>query len=320
MSEINSLPYLITKQGITVNLPNGEVKTVLRNNGEDLYNQVVSAIREKRWEDVVDLVDPKEVIKEYSDGRFEVIDGSVHIDGEAVPYELSENILDFKANDLPYEPLIKFWNNLKKNPSYRAVQQLFKFLQANKHPITEDGCFIAYKKVRDDFLDFYTGTMDNSPGTVVEMPRNKVNEDPNQVCQSGLHAGAWEYVNMHYHNGEGKLIMLKVNPADVVAVPIDYNAQKMRVCKYEVLKEVEQELEKKALYTEFKSVNLDLNLMECRDTDVQELSSGCDECDCCDCCDENSEDQELTCHYCGNIMTETEDFENDGLCDDCWRF
>jgi hypothetical protein len=327
MSKTDSFPHLITKQGITISLPSGEVKTVLKANSEELYNKVVAAIREKRWEDVVDLVNPKEQIKLYSQGRFEVKNGVVHIDGEPVAYDLSENILEFKDNDLPYEPLIEFWKNLKKNPSYRAVQQLFAFLKANKHPITEDGCFLAYKKVRDDFLDFYTGTMDNSPGLTLEIPRNQVNEDPNQTCSFGLHCAAWEYANETYNGGVGKLLMLKVNPADVVAVPIDYNQQKMRVCKYEVLQEVEVELPKTPLYSERKvekSPDLNLDLFEARDTDVEQLGCGnCCGCSCSDDDDDETEEEEdvlYYCGYCSTCISEEEDIENDGLCDECWEF
>jgi hypothetical protein len=74
-----------------------------------------------------------------------------------------------------------------ENPSYRAVNELYGFLEKNRLPITPDGHFLAYKKVRDDYKDIHSGTMDNSVGKIVEMERNQVNDDKNQTCSSGLH-------------------------------------------------------------------------------------------------------------------------------------
>jgi hypothetical protein len=46
---------------------------------------------------------------------------------------------------------------------------------------------------------------------------------------------AFEYADKFYSNGH--LMEIKVNPKNVVAVPTDYNQQKMRVCEYEVMAE-----------------------------------------------------------------------------------
>jgi hypothetical protein len=84
-------------------------------------------------------------------------------------------------------------------------------------------------------MDVYTGTFDNRPGQVVEMDRRDVNDDPNQTCSAGLHACGPEYLP-HYGNYEGRIItLLKIDPADFVSFPTDYNNSKARVCRYEVL-------------------------------------------------------------------------------------
>lgn len=165
-------------------------------------------------------------------------------DGEALPIELNNRILEFKREGLPFTNLIKFWNNLKANPSYRSREQLFKFLEHNGHPLTEDGCFIAYRGVTSDFKDKHTGKFDNSPGAICEMPRTQVDDDPTRTCSAGLHVAAWEYASGF---GETK-IEVKVNPKDVVAVPVDYNGQKMRVCRFEVIQQCHDMRADEALY------------------------------------------------------------------------
>jgi hypothetical protein len=56
------------------------------------------------------------------------------------------------------------------------VTELYGFLEKGNLPITNDGHFLAYKKVRKDYKDCHSGTMDNSIGQVVEMERNQVDD------------------------------------------------------------------------------------------------------------------------------------------------
>jgi hypothetical protein len=100
-------------------------------------------------------------------------------------------------------------------------------------PITEDGRFLAYKWVRSNYFDCHTGTFNNSVGKVCKMPRNKVNDDRTQTCSDGLHVCTHAYTKF----GE-RLMVVAVNPRDVVSVPNDYDNAKMRVCEYEVMYEV----------------------------------------------------------------------------------
>jgi hypothetical protein len=112
------------------------------------------------------------------------------------------------------------------------VNQLWDFLQNKGIPLTEDGCFLAYKSVRQDFKDHHSGQFDNSPGKVHEMPRNQISDDPRVECHEGFHVGALEYAKNTWSGA--RLVVCKVDPENVVSVPHDHNSQKMRVCKYEV--------------------------------------------------------------------------------------
>lgn len=201
------------------------------------YEPVLEAIRNEELDRIPELVDNKKKFNEYG---LELCDGLVTLDGQQLPVELSNRVLEFVKQKLPKEPLLNFWRNLRDNPSYNSRQMLYKFLEHNGHPLTQDGCFIAYRGVTEDFKDHHTKTFDNSPGSICEMDRNLVDDNPNNTCSRGLHVASFDYANTF---GRQKLVEVKVNPKDVVAVPTDYNGTKMRVCKFEVVRECDAILE-----------------------------------------------------------------------------
>jgi hypothetical protein len=203
-------------------------KTIAVSKDDSRYNAVLECIKNKDLESIPGIVDTE---KAFEGTGIELRDGLLYAGSEPMPSELNARILNHKALGLPYDSLLKFWENLRLNPSYNARQQLFAFLSHNGHPLTEDGYFIAYRGVREDFKDVHTGTFDNKVGSVCEMPREHVDDNPNNTCSRGLHVACYEYAK-----GFGvKLVEVKVNPRDVVAVPVDYNGTKMRTCRFEVV-------------------------------------------------------------------------------------
>ena len=66
------------------------------------------------------------------------------------------------------------------------------------------------------------------------MERCLVSDDFRVHCGAGLHVATLAYAQ-DYGNSESLIVIVKVNPADVVSVPEDYGCQKVRCCKYEVL-------------------------------------------------------------------------------------
>jgi hypothetical protein len=68
------------------------------------------------------------------------------------------------------------------------------------------------------------------------MPRNAVCDDAEVGCSYGFHAGSHKYAST-FGGGDSKLLIVKINPADVVSVPKDCDCQKLRTSRYEVLKE-----------------------------------------------------------------------------------
>jgi len=82
------------------------------------------------------------------------------------------------------------------------------------------------------FTDWHTKRMTINIGQPVTMPRKDCDANPHQTCSSGLHVGAPGYVQNFGGGDKNYILAVLVNPANVVAVPEDYNFEKMRVCEY----------------------------------------------------------------------------------------
>lgn len=172
-----------------------------------------------------------------------ITDDTILIDGESISMSLAEQIRRHYDEGLSIEPLVKFVQKVRQNPSYRIRNQLWAFIEASQNSggftLAEDGDILAYKKVRADYKDIHSGTFDNSVGQIVEMERKNVDDDPNNTCSSGLHFCAYSYLSCYASDSDIRIMLVKVNPADVVSIPTDYGNAKARCCRYEVVQEVE---------------------------------------------------------------------------------
>ena len=230
---MNSLASIIGSNFIVVML-SGVTHTINADHAH--YSKIREALKVKNHTEVERLINIKQSVINFSQGNVTVRDGEVFYGDMPVRGSVVRRILDMIRENFDAQPMLRFLNNLMQNPSKRAVDELYGFLEASALPITEDGCFLAYKKVRDDYRDFYTGNMDNSVGAVLEMPRNQVDEDKDRTCSYGLHFCSLSYLP-HYHGGQGRVMIVKINPADVVSIPSDYNNAKGRAARYEVIGE-----------------------------------------------------------------------------------
>jgi hypothetical protein len=263
------------------------------------------AYEKSDWEALESILNPsikfKNLYAKYE--QIEVKDGHVYVSGEAISSLVAGRILDYLSKDIDCTPVFKFITKLNLNPSKRAVDELYTFLEHKYLPITENGNFLAYKALRSDYTDVYTGKNDNSVGNVVEMPRNKVDDNKEVGCSQGLHAGALDYA-INYRPADGKLVVVEINPADVVSIPTDCEFQKLRTCKYKVHSEYEvplEDLSYESRYTTEYDEDVDRQWdndgkFACSGCGTQHIMSYCNRCeycsDCCECVDEDDEDEE----------------------------
>ena len=203
------------------------------------FAEILQLCKDGKYAEAAALATIKDQINQVFDGEVEVRNGQVYYQNEPLHNVMCERILDPLREGLDASCLIKFLANVMKNTSYTAVQELYLFLEANQIPITEDGHFLAWKKIRNNWKDIHSNSVDYSVGSTPTMKRNEVDPDRDQTCSRGLHCAGWSYLPHFGSSSEGsdRIVVVKVNPADVIAVPKDYNNAKMRVCKMEVLRE-----------------------------------------------------------------------------------
>lgn len=223
-----NIRYTIVNDSVSI-VHNGSVITIRR--GQPNFNMVVNALVSGNYEQAVKSARTDEAIKQWAKGRFKVVDGFIEFDSVKINDELNNRIFAMIEEGKDPDPLFRFWERLSANPSHRSVSQLWNFLNLVGIPLTSDGCFLAYKGVRNDFFDQHSGKFENKPGSVISMPRNQISDDPNHACHAGLHVGSLEYAS----NFGPKVVICKVDPAHVVCIPNDHGYQKMRVEKYTVV-------------------------------------------------------------------------------------
>jgi hypothetical protein len=227
-------PYIIQGNNIVVVIGN---KSYTVSKTHLTYQKVLDAIKAADWEAVKAVVDPKKVVLSYGKGNVSVQGETLFWKGEQLNGGLAVRMITMLQEGFPIEPMVAFMENLFTNPSKRAVTELYGFLEKNNLPITPDGHFLAYKKVRRNFLDIHSGTMDNSPGKILEMERNAVDDDKDRTCSTGLHFCGMSYLD-HFGGSDSRVVIVKINPRDVVSIPSDYNDSKGRACRYEVVGEL----------------------------------------------------------------------------------
>ena len=235
--------YLIANDGNVTAVVAGEVYTFGKSHPR--YDRLISHLKNNNVEYFEASYDVVSQINEYCEGYVSVNSGALTWDGIEMPEMFNGTILDMIQQGYPFEPMLNFLDNMSQNPSDSAIVELFDFMANKNMPITADGHFLAYKAVRGDYKDIYSGKFDNSIGSVCEVPRNKVDKNRDNHCGAGLHVGAFDYAKSYGgidldddEGGNGnKLMICKVNPRDVVSVPSDVRCQKLRCCRYEVVSE-----------------------------------------------------------------------------------
>jgi hypothetical protein len=211
------------------------------------WNTILDDVRNDDAESFVKHVDIRKAFEDYTVGNVKIVGGEVYYGNTRLGGPVVDRIFDFMTNNLPVDPLLRFVNKLFSNPSARAVNELYNFLQHKNMPITDEGNFWAYKGLQSDFYSITSGKLTllqgtankegkiyNGVGETIECVRHQVNDNKDETCSYGLHAGSLEYARDF---AQGKLVIVEINPADVVSIPSDCDGQKLRTCKYKVVQE-----------------------------------------------------------------------------------
>ncbi len=208
---------------------------------------------------VVELFDTAATIQKKFDlvsDRVSIRNGQVFLDGEPVHSALTDQIIEFQKAGEDFSYLVNFYEKIEQNPNPDSREMLYTWLATHKFTITPDGNLVGYKGVKKiaegqyESINHghaivngqeYNGAIPNNIGDIVTMPRGEVEHDPSSGCSRGLHVGTWDYAKDF---SRGEVLEVIVNPRDVVSVPYDCAAKKLRTCRYVVAGVVESEYTK----------------------------------------------------------------------------
>lgn len=250
-----SISVLATRKSISLtkicNKTNQVIDSVVVNKDVPNFDEIFNLIASSRLDQQVlaqayKLCTPKTMVEELTSGKIKVDlrkNSITYTPDDGQPYEvsnrLSVRIIETlrKNGTAGADSIMNFLNRLMNNPSYRAVNELYGFLEHNDIEVNADGKFYAWKVVRNTYMDKHSNTMLNAVGTDVRVNRNQVDENSEQTCSYGLHVCAKHYIKSFYSLGD-RIVKVEVDPADVVAIPKDYNDSKMRCCGYYVAEDV----------------------------------------------------------------------------------
>jgi hypothetical protein len=273
------------------------------NAGNSSFSKALEAYNNKDWESFVNIVNPELRLKSLyaSYEGIEVKDGNLYVFGDPIHSTIAKRVISFLEHGLDCVHLFKFILKLNMNPSKRAVDELYTFLEHRALPVTDNGNFLAYKAVRADYTDKHTGKFLNTIDSVLEMPRNKVDDNKENGCSYGFHAGSVDYAK-DFMDRDGHLMLVEINPADVVSIPTDCQFQKLRTCKYKVVGEYEIDLDDPMYASRFQT-EYDDDVDVWNDDEDDDLCSSCDSEYSSWCCD---------CEQCGNCCDCSQDDDSEG--------
>lgn len=223
---------------------------------------------EKRLNKLRELIDIPVYLEKMTEGRVKVTDKGVMFNGQPIHNVIAEQIMKMLDQGHDVRPLAKFLDKVMDNPNPEIAAELYQWISSSQHfSIAPDGDFLAYKKIASDYSSIHPapdGTkMYNSLGTTVAMPREHVDADRTRTCSTGLHFCSFDYLEHYGWGGEDRVVIVKVNPMDVVSIPDDYDYTKGRACRYEIWAEVPRdELSPDIFKAAVQYVDEDFRLME----------------------------------------------------------
>lgn len=247
---------LILFQGDNIQITLGDKVFMVNRNTNSRFDEIMEALEREDFDTVATLSDPARALAQFysssSEYTLDVFGNKITLNGERLARALESRLMDMYEAGLPMTPIVNFLERVHQNPSASAVRELYLYLENNNLPLTMDGYFMAYKSVRawdgdtvvDEFGrpfadgDFQSIGLDSDTGLPtrirvgeeIRRPRNTVDDNRHNYCSFGFHfanldyASTWSYWDA--------VVLMKVDPADVVAFPPDCSGSKGRTCAY----------------------------------------------------------------------------------------
>ena len=242
---MSSVPYRISDKTITI-VVDRQVHTVQRSAAN--ADALIAELAKGEFADL-EVIKAMASVKNYivylSQGRISLTDAGIQFMGELVNSYMTERIMRHHAEGVDVAPMLAFMDRVMNHPILGIQQDIYKWCEKGDMPFTAEGHIIAYKKVREDYRSYHSspdGTHLHHPiGGYVEMERSAVDPRRDNTCSTGLHFCSYDYLNAYQGANTGRILILSIDPQDVIAIPTDYNQTKGRACRYRIIGELDHD-------------------------------------------------------------------------------
>ncbi len=242
---MSSVPYRISDKTITI-VVDRQVHTVQRSAAN--ADALIAELAKGEFADL-EVIKAMASVKNYivylSQGRISLTDSGIQFMGELVNSYMTERIMRHHAEGVDVSPMLAFMDRVMNHPILGIQQDIYKWCEKGDMPFTAEGHIIAYKKVREDYRSYHSspdGTHLHHPiGGYVEMERSAVDPRRDNTCSTGLHFCSYDYLNAYQGANTGRILILSIDPQDVIAIPTDYNQTKGRACRYRIIGELDHD-------------------------------------------------------------------------------
>ena len=222
--------YFKDDKQLTVHFANGDVAVWSATNPE--MPHILELCKNAKWGEIKTLNNINKAIMQSKnivvEGNTMKIDGISVVNTDTPIMKFIKVLQDKGVIDSEINRIKPFLENMFKNPFIDAVQEIYDYCKAMDFEITDDGCFLAYKNVRSDLGSIYdNGATKHKIGEYTEV--KMYDTERTNTCSNGLHFCSKSYLQHYYGD---VTIIVKINPMDVVSIPVDYNFAKGRCRRY----------------------------------------------------------------------------------------
>lgn len=227
--------YFSDENSLTVYFKDGNGATWMKKDPD--FNRILRLAKEEDWIKIQALHNQAKTVlnSEVLVGKDEVTVGK---DENKIKLSKDNKIAKFLrllkekgVIDTRIEEIKPFLKKMFQNQHIDAVTELYDWCTAMDFEITKDGNFLAYKKVRKDL-----GSIHDNGATKHEIGKYTTVDDfctdRTVTCSRGLHFCSKEYLSNYGLSSSEVTLIVEIDPRDVVSIPVDYNNQKGRCCRY----------------------------------------------------------------------------------------
>lgn len=219
--------YNVSANSVTLFVDN---KPYIAKNDHPNFKKIVSYILSNQESLAVPLFNIAEAITQKTNSKLTVKNGEVYFGTTKIHNSVCARIREFLSQGKDINHLVKFLEKLLNNPSKYVFNNLYEYLTKYNLSIDKDGDIYGLKAVKFNLKSKWTDSVQYAVDETYSEPRALLRDDQNDgYCGPGLWFGHEQFV-FSYGSGNDHVLVVKVNPEHVLAIPTCSGYQKMAAC------------------------------------------------------------------------------------------